>query len=126
MAINFNTTLVSGLTKSTKLDMTTINETNRSIDFSATVNSAKDPIYIVVDLKDAHINTRLEMLNEEGNIVNVITLMSKGISIVPITTYGFITKDGQLNFKLTGMSGDIESDFGIEVGAFSYTPVINK
>ena len=125
MAINFITANINGIEKPQQLTMTTVNETGKTIELSTTANNAKDPIYFVVDLKDAHINTRLEIINADGNIAKVVMLMSKGISVLPIKTQNIITKEGQLNFRLTGVSGNIESDFGITVGAFSHIPVIN-
>lgn len=126
MAINFNTSKVFGIGNMGNLPMTAVNQDGKSIELSTNVSDIKDPLYVIIDLSASFISSKLEVFNADGKLAYEIGLNPTEYNIIPVTTYGCVTKEGKVNFRLTGISGDIESGMAIMIGAFSHISVINN
>ncbi len=126
MAINFNISKVYGIGNTSSLPMTAVNENSRSVEFTTDVSDTKDPIYVILNLSTTFISSNFEILSEDGKITREISLEPCTFNIIPVTTYGCVTKDGKVNFRLTGVSGEIETSMAIKIGAFTHISVINR
>ena len=126
MAINFNITKVHGIGNTSSFPMTAVNENSRSVEFTTDVSDTKDPIFVVIDLTTTFISSELELLSDEGKTVCVANLDPCSFNIFPVTTYGCVNKEGKVTFRLTGISGDLESSMAIKIGAFSHIDVVNN
>ena len=126
MAINFNTSKITGIGKYGSMPITTINHNGESVELTTDISGTKDPIFVIIDLTTTFISSELELLSDEGKTVFVADLDPCSFNIFPVTTYGCVNKEGKVTFRLTGISGDLESSMAIKIGAFSHIDVVNN
>ncbi len=125
MAINFNNSVINGIFNQSTLSFTNVKGSGNTVSVETTLTECKDPLFIMVDLKQAFISMALNQLSIDGKIAASVNLVPGEMNIIPVTTFGCVDKDGKITFEFMGMNDATLSDVNIGVCAFTHIPVIN-